>query len=71
MYATFKCFFRCFYFFIIFFFQKKKLESGADVQFNARLDRLIERARSISMPKQSVENAIRTGAGVRLTYDLL
>ena len=65
-------FFPLFLFFIFyFFFQKKKLESGADVQFNARLDRLIERARSISMPKQSVENAIRTGAGVRLTYDLL
>ena len=60
-----------FIFLLFFFFQKKKLESGADVQFNARLDRLIERARSISMPKQSVENAIRTGAGVRLTYDLL
>ena len=60
-----------FIFLLFFFFQKKKLESGADVQLNARLDRLIERARSISMPKQSVENAIRTGAGVRLTYDLL
>ena len=45
-------------------------ESGADVQFNPRLDRLIERAKSISMPKQSVENAIKTGAGVRL-YDFL
>ena len=40
------------------------LESGADEQFNPRLDRLIERAKSISMPKQSVENAIKTGAGV-------
>ena len=46
------------------------LESGADVQFNPRLDRLIERAKSISMPKQGVENAIKTGAGVRL-YDFL
>ena len=60
-----------FIFLFFYFFPKKKLESGADVQLNARLDRLIERARSISMPKQSVENAIRTGAGVRLTYDLL
>ncbi|XP_020629995.1 uncharacterized protein LOC110067058 [Orbicella faveolata] len=40
-------------------------ESGADVQFNLRLDRLIERAKSISMPKQSVENAIKTGAGTK------
>lgn len=41
-----------------------KLESGADVRFNPRLDKLIEKAKSISMPKQSIENAIKTGAGV-------
>ena len=39
-------------------------ESGADVKFNSRLEGLLEKARSISMPKEKIENAIRSGTGV-------
>ena len=39
-------------------------ESGADIRFNPRLEKLIERARSISMPKEKIESAIKSGAGV-------
>ncbi|KAJ7371285.1 hypothetical protein OS493_026929 [Desmophyllum pertusum] len=40
-------------------------ESGADVRSNSRLEKLIERARSISMPKINIENAIKTGTGTK------
>jgi len=39
-------------------------ESGADIKFNPRLEKLIEKAKSISMPKDKIENAIKSGAGV-------
>lgn len=40
-------------------------ESGADIRFNPRLEKLIERARSISMPKEKIESAIKSGAGTK------
>ena len=40
------------------------VESGPDVQFNHRLEGLMEKARSISMPKEKIESAIKSGAGV-------
>ena len=42
------------------------LESGPDVKFNSRLEGLIEKARTISMPKEKIENAIKSGTGVSL-----
>lgn len=40
-------------------------ESGADIKFNPRLEKLIEKAKSISMPKDKIENAIKSGAGTK------
>ena len=39
-------------------------ESGPDVKFNSRLEGLIEKARTISMPNEKIENAIKSGTGV-------
>ena len=39
-------------------------ESGPDVTFNRRLEGLIEKAKSINMPKDKIESAIKSGAGV-------
>ena len=47
------------------------LESGPDVKFNSRLEGLIEKARTISMPKEKIENAIKSGTGVSLNLKLL
>ncbi|XP_068739784.1 probable transcriptional regulatory protein Pmob_0807 isoform X3 [Montipora capricornis] len=44
---------------------KRSTESGADIRFNPRLEKLIERARSISMPKEKIESAIKSGAGTK------
>ena len=52
---------------VAFFF----LESGPDVKFNSRLEGLIEKARTISMPKEKIENAIKSGTGVSLNLKLL
>lgn len=41
------------------------LESGPDVKFNSRLEGLFEKARTISMPKEKIENAIKSGTGVK------
>ena len=43
-------------------------ESGSDVKFNSRLEGLIEKAKSLSMPKEKIENAIKSGAGVSLCF---
>ena len=40
------------------------VESGVDVKFNHRLEGLIDKAKSISMPKEKIESAIKSGAGV-------
>ena len=47
------------------------LESGPDVKFNSRLEGLIEKARTISMPKEKIENAIKSGTGVSLNLIVL
>ena len=47
------------------------LESGPDVKFNSRLEGLIEKARTISMPKEKIENAIKSGTGVSVNLKLL
>lgn len=46
-------------------------ESGPDVKFNSRLEGLIEKARTISMPKEKIENAIKSGTGVSLNLIVL
>jgi len=40
-------------------------ESGVDVKFNHRLEGLIDKAKSISMPKEKIESAIKSGAGTK------
>lgn len=44
-------------------------ESGPDVKFNRRLEGLIEKARSISMPKEKIDSAIKSGTGVSHCID--
>lgn len=40
-------------------------EYGQDVRMNPRLEKLVEKARLISMPKSTIEKAIKTGAGAK------
>ena len=41
-------------------------ENGPDPALNSRLSRVIERAKAAKMPKDSIENAVKSGAGVSL-----
>ena len=43
------------------------IENGQDVRMNPRLEKLVEKARLISMPKNTIDKAIKTGAGVSKT----
>lgn len=40
-------------------------ENGQDVRMNPRLEKLVEKARLISMPKNTIDKAIKTGAGTK------
>ena len=44
------------------------IENGQDVRMNPRLEKLVEKARLISMPKNTIDKAIKTGAGVSKTF---
>ena len=44
------------------------IENGQDVRMNPHLEKLVEKARLISMPKNTIDKAIKTGAGVSKTF---
>ena len=44
------------------------IENGQDVRMNPRLEKLVEKARLISMPKNTIDKAIKTGAGVSKNF---